>query len=158
MLLAGGLVACVSAAQKPIPRVASIPIAGAVALVALVLLVPIGVADRALRDSRDPANEKSGRALELAESAAKAEHWWGEPEIRIAQLEANAGHSTAAASAARAALTREPGNWSIQNAAAVFLHRTDPKGSGRAKAEAYRLNPLLKRQDEAVAKASAKQR
>lgn len=145
VLLAGGLVACVSPAQRRVRTAIAAPIAAGAMLASIALVLPVTMADSALRRARDPELRKQDpkAALEAARDARSFDPSWSEPMITEGVLLAAAGQRTEAADAARDAVEAEPRNWSAQFRASGLIG-LDDTNEGRAAFRAARaLNPQL---------------
>lgn len=161
---AGGLVACVSPAQRRLPARVGAPIAAGVLLAAIALVLPVTMADRALREARDPKlrERDPAAALTAARDAQSFSPSWAEPAITEGVLLAAAGRREQAAVAARRAVSLEPRSWFVQYQASGLIGLADTAGGRAAFLAARRLNPQLPadvKQDAAakVAEADAQQ-
>ncbi|MCW2956414.1 MAG: O-antigen polymerase [Thermoleophilia bacterium] len=144
-ILAGGLVACVSPGQRPVPRPLAISGAAGVALGLVALILPVTMADQALRRARDPElQERDPRAaLVAARDAQEYDPTWAEPAITEASLQLAAGDRERAADAARRAVELEPKAWSVQYRSSGFIGLSDTQEGRDAFVAARRLNPQL---------------
>jgi hypothetical protein len=149
--LAGGLVACVSPRQQPTSARVAIPfMAGAfVACVALVL--PLTMADSALRRARDSELVKRDpdAALAAARDARSFDPTWAEASIIEGGLLAEARNNAAAANAGRRAVQLEPRSWAVQLGASGLIGLDDQAAGLVAYRAAQRLNPSLESADAA---------
>lgn len=147
ILLAGGLAACVSPAQARVRASVAAPFAAAGILASLALVLPPTMADRALRQARDPElrREDPTAALEAVEQAQSFDPAWGEPYITEGSIRTQLGQRAKAAAAGRAAVDAEPDNWSIQYRASGLIGLEDSVAGRRAYLAARRLNPMLER-------------
>ncbi|MCW2924207.1 MAG: O-antigen polymerase [Thermoleophilia bacterium] len=143
--LAGGLVACVSPAQGPVRTAIAAPFAAAALLASVALVLPVTMADAALRRARDPELRRTdpGAALDAAKDAARFDPNWAEAAITEGSLQATAGHRAAAADAGRRAVRDEPRSWSVQYRASGLIGLDDTGEGLRAFEAARRLNPQL---------------
>lgn len=143
--LAGGLVACVSPAQRRVAPMVAAPIAAGVLLGCVALILPVTMADRELRRARDPQLRERDleAALEATRDAQSFDPTWAEPVITEAVLHLAAGRRRAAAIAARRAVQLEPRSWSVQYRASGLLGLEDTQKGREAFLAARRLNPRL---------------
>ena len=145
VVLAGGLVACVSPGQRRVRAAIGAPIAAGVTLVALALVLPVTVADAKLRRAREPELGRTDlpAAIRAARDAQDLDSTWAEPAITEGALQARAGHREAAAAAGRRAIELEPRNWSVQYRASGLIGLDSSVDGRKAFIEAQRLNPAL---------------
>jgi hypothetical protein len=145
LALAGGLVACVSPAQRHVRTAVAAPIAAGLMLATIALVLPITMADLRLREARDPALQKRDpkAALAAARDAEAFDPTWGEAAITEATIHFAAGRRKQAADAARRAVELEPRSWSTQYRASGLIGLDDAKEGRDAFLAARRLNPLL---------------
>jgi hypothetical protein len=143
--LAGGLVACVSPAQRHVRTAVAAPIAAGVLLAMVALVLPITMADLKLRQARDPKLQKREpkAALAAARDAQSFDPTWGEAAITEAALRFAAGQKREAADAARRAVRLEPRSWSTQYRASGLIGLDDTAEGRAAFLAARRLNPNL---------------
>lgn len=145
MALGGGLVACVSPAQRAVqPRVVA-PIAAGIALALVALVLPVTMADEALRRARDPElrERDPAAALAAARDAQSYDPGWAEPAITEAVLHFEAGRRSEAADAARRAVQLEPDSWSTHYRASGLIGLDDTVEGRAAFERARELNPRL---------------
>ncbi|MCW2960890.1 MAG: O-antigen polymerase [Thermoleophilia bacterium] len=145
LALAGGLVACVSPGQRRVPTAIAGPISAGVLLALVALILPVTMADQALRQARDPKlrTDDPTAALEAARDAQSFDPSWAEPAITEASLLLAAGKRSEAADAARRARDLEPKAWSVQYRTSGLIGLDDTNEGRAAFLEARRLNPRL---------------
>jgi len=143
--LAGGLVACVSPGQRRVRLAVAAPVAAGVALAVVAVVLPVTMADSALRRARDPElrTQHPEQALAAARDARRFDPSWAEPSITEGVLQLAAGDREGAAAAGRRAVAAEPRSWSIQYRAAGLIALGDTYQGQRAVLAARALNPRL---------------
>jgi hypothetical protein len=155
--LAGGLVACVSPRQQPTSMPVAIPLSAGAFVACVALVLPLTMADQALRQARDPelAKRDPAAALAAARDARSFDPTWAEAAIIEGGLLAAAGDDGAAAEAGRRAVQLEPRSWAVQLGASGLIGLEDPAAGLAAFRAAQRLNPSLEA-DEASAEDAAR--
>ncbi|MCW2927981.1 MAG: O-antigen polymerase [Thermoleophilia bacterium] len=142
LALAGGLVACVSPAQRQVSTAVAAPFAAAAMLGAIALVLPVTMADARLREARDPDTPRAAAAT-AARDAQEFDPTWAEPAIVEGTIQAAAGNRKSAADAARRAVRLEPRSWSVQYRASGLIGLDSTQEGFRAFEAARRLNPQL---------------
>jgi hypothetical protein len=145
LALAGGLVACVSPQQRRVRASTAAPFAAAALLACVALVLPVTMADSALRRARDPKLQESNRAaaISAARDAQSYDPTWADPAITEGVLQFAAGHRELAAEAGRRAVRLEPDSWSVQYRASGLIGLDDTAEGLAAFQAARRLNPRL---------------
>jgi O-antigen ligase len=145
LVLSGGLVACVSPGAGRVRAIVAAPIAAGVLIISIGLVLPVTMADSALRTARDPKLQARdpARALEAARDAQAFDPTWAEPVITEGSLLYRAGQKQDAARAGVRAVELEPRNWSVLYRASGLIALTDRAAGRAATNRAAQLNPLL---------------
>ena len=145
LVLAGGLVGCVSSPQRRVRASTAAPFAAAAMLGCVALVLPVTMADSALRTARDPKLQESDRAaaIRAARDAQSYDPTWADPAITEATLQFAAGRRELAAEAARRAVRLEPRSWSVQFRSSGLIGLDDTAEGLEAFQAARRLNPQL---------------
>ncbi len=145
LALGGGLVACVSAQQRRIRASTAAPFAAAALLACIALVLPVTMADSALRRARDPDLQAKNRAaaIEAARDAQAYDPTWADAAITEGTLQFAAGERELAAEAGRRAVRLEPRSWSVQFRSSGLIGLSDTAEGLEAFQAARRLNPRL---------------
>lgn len=145
LALAGGLVACVSAQQRRVRASTAAPFAAAALLACVALVLPVTVADSALRRARDPELQEKNlaAAIAAARDAQAYDPTWADAAITEGTLQLAAGERELAAAAGRRAVRLEPRSWSVQFRASGLIGLDDTAEGLEAFHAARRLNPQL---------------
>lgn len=159
MVLAGGMIACVSPAQRNVNIRASRMLAAGLAVITCAMVLPQVVADMSYRTSRDPETIHNDRSA-ARHAAVRAGNWdptWAAPAVQLAGLYFGERNVAAMNSSLKTALAREPQNWVVHAASANMWRRAAawPGTSARvrqqrlaraksARKKALDLNPRMK--------------
>ncbi|MBC7461618.1 MAG: hypothetical protein H7287_09685 [Thermoleophilia bacterium] len=145
VVLAGGLVACVSPGQQRVRAADAGPVAAGAVLVALALVLPVTLADAKLRRARDPQLQEDHprQSIQAAQDAQRLDSTWAEPAITEGALRFAAGDRAGAAAAGRRAVSLEPRNWSVQYRASGLIGLQDASAGRAAFLAARALNPRI---------------
>ena len=154
VVLAGGLVgSCSTQFRLEIRRAVAVPVAAGALLVVVCIALPVTMADRDLRQARDPETQRRSMAdaVAAARAAQSFDPTWAEPALVEATLLAKLGRAKDAATAAHRATELEPRSWSVQYRAAPLLEPARPAAAAAAMERARRLNPRLAAKQSAAA-------
>lgn len=145
VVLSGGLVACISPAQRRVQPEVAAPLAAAAILAVIALVVPVTMADHALRRARDEGlrRDHPAEALAQARDAQRFDPTWAEPAITEGSLLLAAGKREAAAKAGARAARLEPKTWTVQYRSSGLIGLTDTVAGRAAFLRARTLNPRL---------------